>query len=60
LNHIGRLSGWELLSTPHTMSFCHLLTTSNFESILDFVIPVLARRSASARRRENGNPGLSL
>jgi hypothetical protein len=40
LNHIGRLSGWELLSTPHTMSFCHLLTTSNFESILDFFIPV--------------------
>jgi hypothetical protein len=24
------------------------------------VIPVLARRSASARRRENGNPGVGI
>src|SRR4030042_255937 len=30
LNHIGRLCGWELLSTPHTMSFCHVLTTLIF------------------------------
>jgi hypothetical protein len=30
LNHIGGVCGPELLSTPHTMSFCHVLTTLIF------------------------------